>query len=226
MVAAGPAKPADGPAAGRSGAGRWSPSITASGTGTAAERRRHDSARGGGLPGLRPMRQRLVEDLHQRGLDKDCTVVVWGEFGRTPKISSNVGRDHWPQVNCALLAGGGMKTGQVIGATDRIAGEAVSRPVTWGELFATLYRNLGIDPGARDAAGPHRPAAIPRRRPRQAAAGIGVISQGRPAGGPGGCVRSSPCRSRRPWGALSAGSSGRSGLKTAQPLPSPRDRPA
>jgi hypothetical protein len=87
----------------------------------------------------------LVEDLHQRGLDKDCTVVALGEFGRTPKISAQVGRDHWPQVNCALLAGGGMKTGQVIGATDKIAAEAVARPVTWGELFATLYHNLGID---------------------------------------------------------------------------------
>jgi len=87
----------------------------------------------------------LVEDLHQRGLDKDCTVVALGEFGRTPKISAQVGRDHWPQVNCALLAGGGMKTGQVIGATDKIAGEAAARPVTWGELFATLYHNLGID---------------------------------------------------------------------------------
>ena len=69
----------------------------------------------------------LVEDLHQRGLDRDCTVVVMGEFGRTPKISAQVGRDHWPQVNCALLAGGGMKTGQVIGATDRIGGEAAAR---------------------------------------------------------------------------------------------------
>lgn len=88
----------------------------------------------------------LVEDLHARGLDKDCTVVVMGEFGRTPKISAQVGRDHWPQVNCALLAGGGMRTGQVIGSTDRIAGEAAARPVTWGELFATLYHNLGIDP--------------------------------------------------------------------------------
>lgn len=87
----------------------------------------------------------LVEDLHQRGLDQDCTVIIMGEFGRTPRISAQVGRDHWPQVNCALLAGGGMRTGQVIGATDRIAGEAVSRPVTFGELYATLYHNLGID---------------------------------------------------------------------------------
>jgi hypothetical protein len=87
----------------------------------------------------------LVDDLHQRGLDQDCTVVLLGEFGRTPKISAQVGRDHWPQVNCALLAGGGLKTGQVIGATDRNAGEAAARPVTFGELFATLYHNLGID---------------------------------------------------------------------------------
>ena len=87
----------------------------------------------------------LVEDLHVRGLDKDCSVVIMGEFGRTPKISAQVGRDHWPQVNCALLAGGGMKLGQVIGSTDRIAGEAASRPGKFGELFATLYKNLGID---------------------------------------------------------------------------------
>jgi hypothetical protein len=90
----------------------------------------------------------LIEDLHQRGLDRDCTVAILGEFGRTPKISAQVGRDHWPQVNCVVLAGGGMKTGQVIGATDRIAGEAVSRPVTFGEVYATLYRNLGIDPNS------------------------------------------------------------------------------
>jgi hypothetical protein len=87
----------------------------------------------------------LVEDLHQRGLDQDCLVIIMGEFGRTPRISAQVGRDHWPQVNCALLAGGGMRTGQVIGATDRIAAEAVRRPVTFAELYATLYRHLGID---------------------------------------------------------------------------------
>jgi len=86
----------------------------------------------------------LLDDLHQRGLDKDCSVVVMGEFGRTPKISDRVGRDHWPAVNFALMAGGGMKMGQVIGSTDRIAGQANSRPVTFGEIYATLYHNLGI----------------------------------------------------------------------------------
>ena len=113
----------------------------------------------------------LVEDLHQRGLDKDCTVVVMGEFGRTPKISAQVGRDHWPQVNCALLAGGGMKTGQVIGATDRIAGEAV---VPAGHLGRTVRHAVPQPrdrPASGDAAGPHRPAAIPGRRRRQPTAG-------------------------------------------------------
>jgi hypothetical protein len=88
----------------------------------------------------------LVEDLHERGLDRDTAVLVWGEFGRTPQISAQVGRDHWPRVACALLAGGGLRTGQVIGATDRLAGEPVARPVRFQEVFATLYRHLGIDP--------------------------------------------------------------------------------
>lgn len=86
----------------------------------------------------------LVEDLHERGLDKDVTVVAWGEFGRTPKINKNAGRDHWPRVSSALLAGGGMRTGQVIGKTDRQGGEAVERPVTFSEVYATMYRNMGI----------------------------------------------------------------------------------
>jgi uncharacterized protein (DUF1501 family) len=87
----------------------------------------------------------LIEDLHLRGLADDCTVVIWGEFGRTPKISAQVGRDHWPQVNCALLAGGNLRHGQVIGATDRLGGEAVARPVTFGNVYATLFQHLGID---------------------------------------------------------------------------------
>jgi hypothetical protein len=87
----------------------------------------------------------LVTDLHDRGLDKDVSVLVWGEFGRTPTISKQVGRDHWPRVAMALLAGGGMHNGQVIGSTDRLGGEANSRPVTFGEVFATLYHNLGIN---------------------------------------------------------------------------------
>jgi len=87
----------------------------------------------------------LITDLHERGLDKDVSVVVWGEFGRTPKINGSAGRDHWPQVSCALLACGGMRTGQVIGATNRLGEHAVERPVNFQEVWATLYHNLGLN---------------------------------------------------------------------------------
>jgi len=87
----------------------------------------------------------LVEDLHQSGLDKDVSVVVWGEFGRTPQINKDAGRDHWPRVSCAALACGGLNHGQVIGSTDRLGGEANSRPVDFQEVFATLYHAAGID---------------------------------------------------------------------------------
>jgi hypothetical protein len=87
----------------------------------------------------------LLEDIYARGLDKDVSVIMWGEFGRTPTINKDAGRDHWPRVSCAMLSAGGMKHGQVIGATDRLGGEAVERPVYFGEVFATLYQRLGID---------------------------------------------------------------------------------
>jgi hypothetical protein len=87
----------------------------------------------------------LVTDLEERGLLDDVSIVVWGEFGRTPKVNGNGGRDHWPATSPALRAGGGMKVGQVIGSTDRHAGAVVSRPVHFQDVFATLYRNLGID---------------------------------------------------------------------------------
>lgn len=88
----------------------------------------------------------LVEDIHQRGLDRDVSVVVWGEFGRTPKINKDAGRDHWARVNGALFSGGGMRTGQVIGSTDKLADSAATRPVHYLDVLATLYHNLGIDP--------------------------------------------------------------------------------
>jgi hypothetical protein len=88
----------------------------------------------------------LVEDLHARGLDQDCTVIVWGEFGRTPKVNKDAGRDHWARVNFALMSGGGMRTGQVIGSTDAVAGEAKSDPTPYPWVLATAYKNLGIDP--------------------------------------------------------------------------------
>ena len=89
----------------------------------------------------------LINDLHQRGRQDDVTVIAWGEFGRTPKVNKNAGRDHWSRVACGLMAGGGMPTGQVIGTTNKYAEHPIDRPVHFQEVFATLYRNLGIDTG-------------------------------------------------------------------------------
>lgn len=97
------------------------------------------------LPMLDQALSALIEDVYQRGLDKDVSIVVWGEFGRTPKINADAGRDHWPRVSCALLSGGGMKTGQIIGKTTPYAEEPEERPVHYADVFATLYHNLGID---------------------------------------------------------------------------------
>jgi uncharacterized protein (DUF1501 family) len=88
----------------------------------------------------------LVTDLDERGMLENVSIVVWGEFGRTPKVNTNGGRDHWPAVGPAILAGGGMKCGQVVGVTDRHAGVVMSRPVHYQDVLATLYHNLGIDP--------------------------------------------------------------------------------
>jgi hypothetical protein len=87
----------------------------------------------------------LVEDLENRGMLDDITVIVWGEFGRTPKINGSAGRDHWPQVSCALMAGGGMRHGQVIGQTNRLGEQPIERPVHFQEVFATLYTALGLN---------------------------------------------------------------------------------
>ena len=92
-----------------------------------------------------PAMASLLADLKGRGLLDETLVIAVGEFGRTPKINKGVGRDHWPRVSFALLGGGSSNHGQVIGATDRLAGEPVARPVKFSELFATLYNHLGLD---------------------------------------------------------------------------------
>jgi hypothetical protein len=98
------------------------------------------------LPQLDQGFEALVSDLHERGLQNDVAVVLWGEFGRAPRVSRGDGRDHWPEAGAAVLAGGGFKTGQVIGETDSHGGQAKSRPYTPANVLATLYRHLGIDP--------------------------------------------------------------------------------
>ena len=90
----------------------------------------------------------LVADLHDRGLDRDVAVVMWGEFGRAPQISRGDGRDHWPDAGAVVLAGGGFRTGQVIGATDAHGGYPTGTPYTPGNVLANLYRHLGIDAAA------------------------------------------------------------------------------
>lgn len=87
----------------------------------------------------------FLHDLAERGLLEQVSVVVWGEFGRSPRINDIGGRDHWPSTQSIVLAGGGMQGGRVIGRTDRLGGHPVERPVHVQEVFATLYRNLGID---------------------------------------------------------------------------------
>jgi hypothetical protein len=87
----------------------------------------------------------LIEDLAERSMLNDVAVVVWGEFGRTPRINANAGRDHWARVCSALVAGGGMRSGQVIGSTTRWGEEPRTRPVHFREVFATLYQRLGIE---------------------------------------------------------------------------------
>lgn len=87
----------------------------------------------------------LIEDLDQRGILDDVSVIAWGEFGRTPKINDQAGRDHWAPVSCAFMAGGGIRAGQAIGATNRLGEYAAERPVDVQEVIATLYHNLGVD---------------------------------------------------------------------------------
>ncbi len=88
----------------------------------------------------------LIGDLEDRGMLDDTLVVAWGEFGRTPRINKDAGRDHWAKVGGALVAGGGLRHGQVIGATTRQGEEPRTRPVHFREVFATFYERLGIDP--------------------------------------------------------------------------------
>jgi hypothetical protein len=88
----------------------------------------------------------FFDDLEARGMLDDVLVLVWGEFGRTPRINNNAGRDHYAPAASALLFGGGLKVGQVIGSTTRYGERPLDRPIHYQQMFATLYRHLGIDP--------------------------------------------------------------------------------
>ena len=87
----------------------------------------------------------LLDDLEERGL-LDSTLVVWmGEFGRTPKINAEVGRDHWPGCYSVLLAGGGIRGGQIVGASDAIGAYPKERPISPADIHATIFAALGYD---------------------------------------------------------------------------------
>lgn len=102
----------------------------------------------------------LLEDLHEQGLLETTLVLLWGEFGRTPRINSSQGRDHWPQAMSVLLAGGGLQAGRVIGATNRKGEFPIDRAVSPADILATVYRQIGIDPERQFLNGAGRPVSI------------------------------------------------------------------
>lgn len=113
------------------------------------------------LPNLDRGIANLVQDLHDRGMENDVVVVVWGEFGRTPKINnSDAGRDHWAPVMSALVSGGGLKMGQAIGSSSARGEVPKDRPYKVPHLLATLYHALGIDPSYTFMNGSGRPMYI------------------------------------------------------------------
>jgi hypothetical protein len=122
---------------------------------------RHDNAKGGQgydshrdhlewaktelLPPTDAAFSSIIEDLSASGLLDETIVIMMGEFGRTPRFNSNAGRDHWPRCFSAVVAGGGIRSGQVLGASDKIGAHPTSNPVTPDDLIATMYHCLGVD---------------------------------------------------------------------------------
>ena len=103
----------------------------------------------------------LIGDLHDRGMQDDVITVVWGEFGRSPKInSSDAGRDHWSPVMSALVAGGGLKMGQVVGSSSARGEYPKDRPYKVPHLLSTIYQAVGIDPAATFNNGAGRPMYV------------------------------------------------------------------
>ena len=103
----------------------------------------------------------LIQDLHDRGMEKDVVTVMWGEFGRTPKVNNNDGgRDHWSPAMSAFIAGGGLKMGQAVGSTNARGERPKDHPVTVPQVLATIYHALGIDPSRTFPSGSGRPMYI------------------------------------------------------------------
>jgi hypothetical protein len=120
------------------------------------------------LPDLDRGISNLIEDLHERGMDQDVVTVVWGEFGRTPRIGDSTpdGRGHWPSVMSALIAGGGLKMGQVVGSSNARGELPRERRCTPSQVLSTIYQAMGIDPSQTFANGAGRPMYILEDRQR------------------------------------------------------------
>ena len=115
------------------------------------------------VPSLDRAFSTLIDDLKDRNMLEETLVVVMGEFGRTPKLNAAGGRDHWPRVFSVALAGGGVRGGQIVGASDAVGESPKDRPVSPGDLVATLYQLLGIDPALELKTSDGRPIRITSR---------------------------------------------------------------
>jgi hypothetical protein len=107
------------------------------------------------LPALDVGLSAMIEDLDARGILSETMIMMSGEFGRTPRINGAAGRDHWAPASFFLLGGGGLRTGQVIGSTNRLGERPQDRPVHLQQIFATVYKNLGIDVESTTLADPN-----------------------------------------------------------------------
>ena len=121
---------------------------------------RYPTDRNAHLPSLDRALSALIQDLSDRSMLEETLVVVMGEFGRTPRINSQGGRDHWPNVFSVMLAGGGVQGGQIIGSSDALGEFPKQRPVTPSDLAATIYTLLGIDPSSELHTSDGRPVRV------------------------------------------------------------------
>ena len=112
------------------------------------------------LPPLDRAIANLIQDLHDRGLQDDVVTVMWGEFGRTPKVNMSAGRDHWPPVMSALVAGGGLKMGQAVGASTAKGERPKDRAYSVPQVLSTLYTAIGVDPSQTFPSGSGRPMYV------------------------------------------------------------------
>jgi uncharacterized protein (DUF1501 family) len=119
-----------------------------------------ESLRLGFLPRFDKCYSALIEDLEQRGLLESTLVVAWGEFGRTPRVNGNAGRDHYPNVFSAALAGGPVRGGRVVGASDALGAFPRTNPKTPQDVLATIYHHLGIDTEAQYLNNAGRPISV------------------------------------------------------------------